>query len=131
MGAGAILFLDDSPERTKVFKSKIPSAITVATAAECIQYLADSMKLGWSAWEWVFLDHDLGGSEFADSSQPDTGMEVVRWIVANQPVIKTIVVHSVNAAASLEMTRTLREAGYQVLCIPFAWKYAEKLCYDA
>lgn len=104
-----ILFLDDSKERTKKFQSMYPNAICVETAKECIK------KLDESAWEFLFLDHDLGDQVFVDSSREDTGMEVVRWIEKNVPVIKQIYVHTLNVPAGQSMVDKLRDAGYNAL----------------
>ncbi|MFA5344815.1 MAG: cyclic-phosphate processing receiver domain-containing protein [Candidatus Omnitrophota bacterium] len=123
----SILFLDDCPERTKVFRSAVPSAITVATAVDCINFLSDGENLGWVKWDWVFLDHDLGGKEAANSADPDTGMEVVRWIIEHKPKIDKIIVHTLNKAAGQQMVSKLHDAGYWVLWVPFAWKYTERV----
>jgi hypothetical protein len=116
-----ILFLDDCPERTKVFKAALPSADTVETARAAIVALIEE------DWEWVFLDHDLGGKEAANSADPDTGMEVVRWIIENKPIIEKIIVHTLNKSAGQTMVSKLHEAGYWVLWIPFAWKYTDRI----
>ena len=76
-----ILFLDDSKERTKTFLSRCPSAVCVETAQECIEELKNN------EYEILYLDHDLSDQVFIDSSREDTGMEVVRWIVSNNPKI--------------------------------------------
>jgi len=84
-----VLFLDDKPARAKTFRSLVPSAITVETAKATIVNLIEA------DWDYVYLDHDLGGEEMA-ASDSLSGMEVVRWIVVNKPIIGTIVVHSLN-----------------------------------
>jgi len=111
-----ILFLDDSKERTKAFKSKVPSAKTVKTTKACIKALSKED----AEWDIVFLDHDLGGEQFVDTNREDCGMEVVRWIVANEPFIRQIIVHSHNGPAAKEMCSKLNDAMYQVVVIPFA-----------
>ncbi len=123
----SILFLDDCPERTKVFLSSVPSAITVMTAQEAIAMLLEAANLSWASWNYVFLDHDLGGKEAANSADPDTGMEVVRWIIANRPKIDRIIVHTLNKSAGQQMASKLHDAGYWVLWVPFAWKYTERI----
>jgi CheY-like chemotaxis protein len=110
-----VLFLDDSIERTKQFRSLNPSATCVETAAEAIDLLSKSV------WDGVFLDHDLGGEAYVDSELPNTGMEVVRWIVANKPFISWIVIHTLNSDAGNRMEGALRDAGYTVIRRPFAW----------
>lgn len=108
-----ILFLDDCPLRTKNFQSAFPSATCVATSATCIEELKKQ------DWDYVCLDHDLGGETFVDSDRADTGMEVVRWIVENKPHIMHIFVHSLNHPAAQEMSAKLRKATFAASCAPF------------
>ena len=110
-----ILFLDDSKEHIKSFKRKVPSATTVMTAQDCI----NKLSIPDSEWDIVFLDHDLGGEVYVDSNREDCGMEVVRWIIENEPFIRQIIIHSLNTPAALEMRDKLRQARYQTICIPF------------
>jgi hypothetical protein len=95
--------------------------MTVTTAKAAIVNLIEE------DWDWVFLDHDLGGKEAADPADPDTGMEVVRWIIDNHPNIGKIIVHSLNKSAGQLMASKLHDAGYWVLWVPFAWKYTERI----
>jgi hypothetical protein len=112
-----ILFLDDSPIRTKEFKSNNPSAICVETAKDAIKELDSNIE-----WSYVYLDHDLGGEKFVDSQNTNTGMEVVRWIVANKPNIDLIIIHSLNPVAANNMLTDLKRAAYPTMVRPFAWK---------
>jgi len=109
-----ILFLDDCPQRTKFFRSNCPSAHCVETAKEVIDILSKDETI-----DALFLDHDLGGLTFVDSNRPDTGMEVVRWIISNHPNIKKIIVHSLNDEAAFEMITALKDAGYLTERVPF------------
>lgn len=110
-----ILFLDDCPIRTKRIKEKIPSVICTETAQGMIALLKEAQE----PVQYLFLDHDLGGAEYADSSREDTGFEVVRWIVANKPKIDWIYVHTHNSVAGPNMERALLDAGYVVQRVPF------------
>lgn len=110
-----VLFLDDDPKRLFKFKSYISSAILAATAEEMIQLLSELKETA----KCVFLDHDLGGRVYVDSSDKETGMEVVRWIVKNNPDVQKFVVHSLNLEASESMIEKLKIAGYEAEYIPF------------
>lgn len=101
----SILFLDDSPVRTELFRTKYPEAVCVSTSCACI------VRLQQRAYHLVCLDHDLVGL--------DTGMHVALWIRANTPRIRHIVIHSTNLGAALDMVFLLREAGYHVEYVPF------------
>jgi hypothetical protein len=109
-----IAFLDDDAVRTKKFLSSTPSAQTAVTAEEMIALLQKEQE-----WEYVFLDHDLGGEIFVDPNNKNTGSEVARWIVANKPKITSIIVHSLNFDASRRMVSDLVKAGYNTHYIPF------------
>ena len=116
-----ILFLDDCPNRTKLFKSKYPNAITVETATKCIKILEESESI-----EELYLDHDLGGMVMANSDREDCGMEVVRWLVDNKRDIKTIIVHSLNPVGAVEMVKKLKDADYNAYKFNFL-RLAESL----
>ncbi|MGB0925474.1 MAG: cyclic-phosphate processing receiver domain-containing protein [Minisyncoccia bacterium] len=72
----------------------------------------------------LFLDHDLGGEQYVDSSVHNTGMTVVKWLCephncALTKDIGKIVVHSLNRYAATQMTQMLHDAGYDASQIPF------------
>lgn len=109
-----ILFLDDCPYRCKAFRSRVPSAVIVNTARACIEMLAKNIT-----WDEVHLDHDLGGITYADQGDPETGSEVVRYMMLNPGIASTVIVHSHNGVAAPVMVENLKAAGYYVLRIPF------------
>jgi len=109
-----ILFLDDNPERCKAFRAKIPHADIVNTAEDCIKQLKTDTE-----WSMVFLDHDLGGEIHVDSLREDCGMEVVRWVVQNEPFVRRFFIHSHNPPAATAMSEALKQARYTVDVIPF------------
>jgi len=120
-----VLFLDDNEERwnkaLENFEELLPKSYAISemkwaqTAQECIQMLQDEQ------WDAVSLDHDLGGEVHVDSNREDTGMEVVRWIIANRAEIPFIIVHSWNIPAARRMCEQLRMHYYQVLMKPFGF----------
>ena len=113
-GSPPTLFLDDSAGRQQRFAQQHPHAMIVSTAEEAISML----KL--HKFSIVHLDHDLGDEIFVNSDRPDTGMEVVRWIVENRPVVGNVVVHTMNHEAGPLMVERLREAGYDAEWMPFS-----------
>jgi len=108
-----ILFLDDSEERQKIFRSEFPHAHRCTIAADAI------FNLGFGEWDLVLLDHDLGKEIYADSNGENTGAEVTRWILKNKPTIKRVVVHSFNPSGAEVMLKNLIEAGYNPIYAPF------------
>ena len=123
-----ILFLDDSPARLAWAKRTFGPGndlTLVETAEAAIKALALA-----DPWDGVYLDHDLGGETYVDSNRPDTGMEVVRWMVENRPVVERVIVHSMNTPAGNAMVQKLRDGGYDAyyvmflrLAEPDAWTY--------
>jgi hypothetical protein len=111
-----IIFLDDDLNRWKRFRSKVPQAVHVETAASCIKLIKDTPVI-----DWLFLDHDLGGEAYVKSYREDCGMEVVRYLCAENrnQTIHNIVVHSHNAPAAQEMFNKLIDAGYKTQLVPF------------
>ncbi len=111
-----IIFLDDDNQRWYRFQAKIPNSVRVETADGCIRLIRDSAKI-----DWLFLDHDLGGEAYVNSAREDCGMEVVRFLCADNltKTISNIVVHSHNTVAALEMFNKLKDAGYNVRLVPF------------
>jgi hypothetical protein len=111
-----IIFLDDADQRWYRFQSKIPQAVRAETADQCIKLIKDSPAI-----DWLFLDHDLGGEAYVNSSREDCGMEVVRYLCKDPRIesISYIVVHSHNNVAAEEMFNKLKDAGYNVRLVPF------------
>lgn len=107
-----ILFLDDDLSRCRKFRRFVPSATVVHTAEDCINKLSES-------WDFVLLDHDLGGEVFVPECNSNTGSEVVRWVGLNKPDVGRFIVHSLNAPARVNMYSSLRSFGYNVREIPF------------
>jgi CheY-like chemotaxis protein len=109
----SVLFLDDSEERVRVFRSLLPSATIVMTAESCIE------KLQGGSYDVVLLDHDLGELVYVPLGTVGHGGDVVKWIVEHKPVIRDIVVHSLNGPAAEWMIRALDEADYNTTYRPF------------
>jgi len=110
----AVLILEDDPFRVKAFKRKfIGHSVTVTdNATEAIVLLKSK------SWDYLFLDHDLGGEQMV-SSGPGTGYEVAKFLEENpqyQPV--NIALHSLNPSGRKNMQMALPEA----IEAPFCWK---------
>lgn len=109
-----ILFLDDNEFRCNIARLRFCDPIIVKTADEAISALNSQQE-----WEIVYLDHDLGGTEYAPSDE-NSGMGVVNHIIENNIPIKIIVVHSLNYPAAQNMVSKLRQANYNVEYLPFS-----------
>jgi CheY-like chemotaxis protein len=107
-----ILVLDDFDVRLMYARKKyrdVGELYLVKTAEDAILQLK-----AMNEWGIVSLDHDLGGEVFVDSDREDCGMEVVRWIVKNNPAIRRINIHTANHMAAPQMIASLIHAGYEV-----------------
>lgn len=105
--------LDDSKIRLIQFRQNLigHNVRCVTTVRETIDSLADE------DWDYLFLDHDLGGQVNVPSG-PGTGYEVAQWLVEHpdrQP--EHIVLHSFNENGRKNMQSLLPEA---MMC-PGAW----------
>jgi type II secretory pathway component PulM len=113
--SSVILFLDDDPGRIRWLRSQAPSATCCETAQEMIAAFSDAQ----GSIEWLFLDHDLGGEIHVDSNEPNTGMEVVRWLETHRKEVGTVVVHLLKTTAAQAMIERLACAGYHAVHVPF------------
>ena len=108
-----ILILEDDLQRVKLFSENFMNAELIFTQipAEAIHHL----KI--EEFDYLFLDHDLGGKVYAPSDE-NSGYEVARWLEEHpdrQP--KHIILHSLNPAGVTRMQQALPEAKV----VPFVW----------
>jgi hypothetical protein len=119
-----LLFLDDNEDRTWEFRKnhRADTITCVTTVAECIRALTNGTK-----WDEVHLDHDLQNRVYVDPSDPESGSEVVRFIIANQDKIPQNIrftIHSWNSNAAVpHMVKPLRKTGYIATYQPFGRGY--------
>lgn len=109
-----ILILEDDPNRVKAFKQKfIGHHVKITDKAEEVIELLQSRS-----WDYLFLDHDLGGEQMV-SSGPGTGYEVAKFLEEN-PQYKPaqIALHSLNPGGRKNMKLALPEA----IEAPFCWR---------
>jgi len=116
-----IYILEDDPQRMiKLRRHFIGDTIVHSdTAAEFIDALKEYDDP--APLDAIFLDHDLGGMQFVDSSDTNTGMEVVRWMVENKVNVGIIYVHTLNDLAGEIMVDKLQNAGYNTVRLPFIY----------
>ena len=98
-----ILILEDDQERQRIFGRSLigTNTVIVETAKEAI------FALSTHDWDYLFLDHDLGGLQMC-ASGPDTGYEVAEWLAEHadrQP--PNIIIHSFNPDGARKMHEAL------------------------
>jgi CheY-like chemotaxis protein len=114
-----LFILDDQKVRHELFELKYQGHdITAAlTAKEAIDILRNNQ------FDYIFLDHDLGGQAFV-ASEEGTGYEVAEWI-SQHPEFQTsyIIIHSFNPAGCANMYNVLAGKGFRrVMIDPFPCK---------
>ena len=107
-----VLILEDNHARQQTFMRNLvgTNAVIVETATAAIQKLLEH------PWDYLFLDHDLGGAQMV-ASGPGTGYEVAEWLAVNpkyQP--PNIVIHSFNPVGAANMKRVLVDAAVAPGC---------------
>lgn len=119
MSKPIIFILEDNLHRIDLFSAKLKDKFNlkifmdVYTAIEGIDELIESGK----TVEMMFLDHDLGGLEFVNSEDENTGFQFAQYIKKNGYIsyIKEIVIHSMNSTGAERMKQVLPMA----TCLPF------------
>lgn len=105
-----IFILEDDFERIRQFcnwYSRCNMTITnnVKDAVSAIIHAAEIDD----PYDVIFLDHDLGGRIYVDTSDPNTGSEVVRKLVETDVLLSNphFIIHSMNTAAAISMEQAL------------------------
>lgn len=114
MGAD-VLILEDCHNRHEFFRKNLVgnNLVIVETTEEAIRLLSGKM------WDFLFLDHDLGGQSQVPSG-PGTGYEVACWI-EQYPIMKpkVVIIHSHNETGAKRMWHAVKGA----YLLPGAWLY--------
>jgi len=101
-----ILVVEDDVYRLDWFRDKFKNQelSTVMTADEAITLLSKSLD-----YEIIFLDHDLGGRVFVNSSEHNTGFTVAMYL-KNKDYKNRIIVHSLNPVGAKNIKNILPQA---------------------
>lgn len=114
-----ILFIDDSPERTQIFRANAleHDIVYAATFQEAKQALSGV------PFDLIYLDHDLAEVHYQQDSRTGTGTELAEIIAAHsRKHQKTVVIlHSLNHAGRQRMQSILSAARIQNVDAPWAW----------
>jgi len=112
-----VLILEDDLERMKYFKTSLGPVYVEITHVETAQECIEEMQK--NKFDWIFLDHDLGGEIFVDTENKNTGSEVARWMSDNWDRFtdSEIIIHSYNQPAARIMQGYIPGASY----VPGCW----------
>lgn len=109
-----VFILEDDETRISSFLDALSRDVDVSVARDISE--VDKVFVG--EFDYVFLDHDLGGRAYVDQLDENTGSEFVRRY-GDKLGGATIVIHSWNIDRALGMHEELSRKGYSVYQIPF------------
>jgi hypothetical protein len=112
-----ILILEDDMSRMEQFEKNLSDHHVVhAETAELTIELLTMYE-----WDWLFLDHDLGGETMVDSFiTHNTGYAVASWLEQNVDHMPSrIIIHSFNPTGADNIHKALPDA----VKLPGAWMY--------
>lgn len=108
-----IFILEDDQNRMKVFKKKfINHHLEYTDQVEEAKTILTKTK-----FDYIFLDHDLGGRVYVNSNEENTGFQLAKWIRDNKIECDKIIIHSLNPVGAVNMQRVLTDAEH----IPFIY----------
>lgn len=111
-----VFVLEDDPQRRRLFQDAcIGHDLTLAVD------VAEAIKKWNPPYDFVCLDHDLGGEVYVPSEQENTGAGFCRWLVQqeNRSMIPGVFVHSYNLPGAKVMQAILHAAGIDSIYTPF------------
>ena len=113
-----VFLLDDDERRHRWFRTRFKGDyLDIADNVPAAQE-----KLAASAYDAIFLDHDLHPEHYHTDSTDDerTGYAVALWLSANPEIQKasTIMVHTRNADGAMRMVEELRKSGRSAEYVP-------------
>lgn len=107
-----VLILEDDKGRQITFRRNLigTNCVVVETVKEAIDQLSNA------EWDYLFLDHDLGGMQMVPSG-PGTGYEVAQWLHSHPERIPAyVILHTFNPAGAANMKALLPNSVYSPGC---------------
>lgn len=117
-----VLIVEDSQERIDSFLERLTSQ-SMDIKIDVTDKSIDAIKfLKNNIYDYVFLDHDLGGLQ-NEWDEEDCGMVVVDYVIDNNVNYNAVyMIHSMNVVRSQIMENKLRDAGFNATREPFLWE---------
>lgn len=102
-----VFILEDDPRRMTYFRETYgdDQVIWIEEAQEAMDYLKDNYE----SLDRIYLDHDLGGEQYVDSSVFNTGYTVAKFMSEelNVTSFSNVTIHSMNHEAAKKMEKLL------------------------
>lgn len=111
-----ILILEDNQTRIEKFKELFKyHDIYLYSDVESAKEACKCMD-----FDVLWLDHDLNGKIWEDSSEENSGFQFVKWLVDNGLQKNSLnYIHSMNPIGANKMLNYLLDNGYDGIWIPF------------
>jgi len=113
-----ILVLEDNRERINIFRNNLQTDGVSLTFAITVPACVQALEL--EEYDYLFLDHDLGGKVYVPSDgDEETGWHVAKWLSEHPDRMPPqIFIHSLNENGRKNMMSLLPDATE----LPFAWQ---------
>jgi hypothetical protein len=114
-----VLILEDDPYRMRAFRNVIPLSIFEVFHADSCALAIEMIEYGIKP-NIIFFDHDLGGQQFVESTDANTGYQFAKYLISKGFKCDQAFIHSCNPAGA-ENIRALIEGNLapQTYVIPF------------
>lgn len=103
-----IFLLEDNHARIVTFKKLLSKKFPEAELTIAIEASQAKRLLSNSHWDVIFLDHDLGGKVFVDSSESNTGYQVAKYIKESNISYGQIITHTQNSVGGENIVNLLK-----------------------
>jgi len=107
-----IFILEDDEFRAKYIKEHLKAVFKDYEIIHCDNVVDAKHILESSVFDYIFLDHDLGGKAFVDSEDANTGYQVAKFINEKKIKYDKCVIHSLNYPGVLRMWPLLERTMY-------------------
>jgi CheY-like chemotaxis protein len=104
-----VFILEDDPQRIKIFKIKL-SQHELFFTEEVEEGKEIFENLG--PFDYIFLDHDLGGEIYVDSNEKNTGYQFAKYLHDKDLTNTQVIVHSMNYQGAKNICAILKTAQY-------------------
>lgn len=119
-----IFILEDDRNRIHLMLDALGASHDVQVSESC----ADAKIKYDPPYDLTLLDHDLGGRQFVDGEDPETGYQFVKFMVSNgMDPGGYVIVHSYNPDGAKAMQGLLEESDWNMARVPFGLKVLEFL----
>jgi hypothetical protein len=95
-----VFILEDDLNRQEQFRKKLSDPTINIVIVDNVKSAKEEF-VKQNTWDYIFLDHDLGGQVLVESTDENTGYQFAKWLAERKISPKThIFCHSLNPAGS-------------------------------